>query len=190
MNRVFFAAVCGALAVGSVAATAANYRVAGTIVVEGGAHLVVVEGEDGLQRLLRPGDNLGEGRILSINESYLRLGDGKREWIISLTSGKSTLALPPDAPLVTNLELSPDLQAALENLVATGSPSIVRDQLAAVFGLSAGTWVRAVNETVVATPGAAVKAIQQGLKEGRILHLFLEGSSRSEEIYLLPPTSQ
>jgi hypothetical protein len=86
--------------------------------------------------------------------------------------------------------LSPDLQAALENLVATGSPSIVRDQLAAVFGLSAGTWVRAVNETVVATPGAAVKAIQQGLKEGRILHLFLEGSSRSEEIYLLPPTSQ
>ena len=176
------------------AAAAGDMRLAGTMAYGDGQWLAVVEQPDGGQRLVRVNDRIDGGTVVGIAERTVRVryADGERIYVLE---GGRTIAtwearpVAPGTPVIASRHIDAAFVKSLEQLqsrMGEGRPEERRAEMYTLLGLPAQARIKSLNQAKVAGDVQLLAAIRRNIRTGVVNHLFLEGSSQLDEVYLLP----
>jgi hypothetical protein len=214
-GRAAASALALLLSCGALAGEAPDYRLAGIVEVGPERWLAVIEMPDGRQGLFRAGETLGEGRIVDVARTGVRVELGGEIVLLSLRGNPSLSAAVPitgeDAyaaegsprdPSVRSQPLFYEDTVKLLTSVArataaatpghTTSPPAGADagalsaRLGELLGVPAGARIVAVDRDAVKTPQEVIDAVVPRLGAGQAVRLSLAGAGDLEVLYLTP----
>ncbi|WP_405242526.1 hypothetical protein [Lentisalinibacter salinarum] len=149
--------------VSTVALANSTYRLAGIITPDSGDALALIELPDGAQQLVRAGDRIGEGRVVSVTDRLVRLQLHEGEIVLELVQSDRER---PDA-LATQTSGGPVMvdgegRARIEKLAAEAgrlTDEELARELASELRLSSRHRIAAINGKPVESAAEVVRAI-------------------------------
>jgi hypothetical protein len=164
------------------------YRLAGTIELPAARYLAIIESDSGTQRLVRVGDAIGDGDVISIGESIVRIR-ANGEVITLELEGHGTYLDPEVSPghVVASMIVDDERLLMLEGLRRGEEEQLTADFLQEL-DLPADIKVQRVQISDVhySSMKSALPQICAALDAGEFAHLFFEKGGPVDEIYLMP----
>ena len=170
----------------------ATLRLSGTLALDGGRFIALVEADDGTKRIVRVGDSLAGGTVTAIRgeEAYIRRGEETLALTLDGVDTLRTAAQERNERLIASISVDAGQVRAVRALSGADEGHLTREfltQLALPEDLRV-TGVRVGSERYGSLT-RAMDAIGRSLLQGDMAHLFFEAGGAIDEIYLMPPQS-
>jgi hypothetical protein len=170
------------------AAADGDIRLAGTIELEAGQFIAIVDDGAGHQRIVHVGDELAVGEIVSIGDREVRVRTTSGVLMLSLEG--AAVPSPPEAepPLViTDMSIGADVLLKLQAIPGGDEQQVTR-QVLGELGLPTSLAVRQVwvADKQYSQMRVALPHVRDALRAGDIVHLFFEKGGPVDETYLMP----
>jgi len=164
-------------------------RVAG-IIDTGQSRIAMVELADGSTRLVREGDDLGQGKVVEITPDGIRLALADGEQLLRLGGSFPSGAEPRDLNEMTRTALLQEVRRAsgATKSATAGEPQAkaAPSNLNSILGLPPSATITSINDRPVRSAGQALNVFESALLgEGGIM-VAVSGAEGTKQVYLHP----
>jgi hypothetical protein len=166
-------------------------RVAG-IIDTGHSRIAMVELADGSTRLVREGDDLGQGKVVEITPDGIRLALADGEQLLRLGGSFSSGAEPRNLDEMTRAALLQEVRRAsgATKSATAGEPEAKAEaapsNLNSILGLPPSATITSINDRPVGSAGQALNVFEDALLgEGGIM-VAVSGVEGTKQVYLHP----
>lgn len=180
-----------------------QYRVSGLIFGSDGQSLAIVERSQGGSVLVGVGDELDDGRLIEIGESFVRVRFTGEDLLLPLSGGPALIAPSASSSLLRPNEHAPGIHGVLSDQLLVeldgirksfdspqGSTQCAQaafsEQLRDLIDLPAGTVIKNINGEAFTSVAEGVGLLEALLRERALIRLEFVGDESYEPIYFQP----